>query len=129
MIAATLAGHDPARGLTQLDCGGATLLVPLRAEPVGAALRARIAAQEVILAGPNAAAFADQISLHNVLPGTVRAIVPDAARRSALVEVALGQGALLSRVTLDAISRLQLAPGRPVLALVKSVAIEVVRSA
>ena len=77
VIAATVAAHDLARGLTQLDCGGAMLLVPLRGEPVGTALRARIAAQEVILAGPGAAAFADQISLHNVLPGTVRAIVPD----------------------------------------------------
>jgi molybdopterin-binding protein len=42
------------------------------------------------------------------------------------VEVALdGGGAVLSRVTPDAVQRLGLAPGETVLALVKSVAIEV----
>ncbi len=126
ILATTVAGHDPARGLTRLMAGDTALLVPLLALGVGTRVRARIPAQEVILAGAAAASVAELLSLHNVLPGTVRAIVPDATRRSALVEVRLGQGALLSRVTADAVARLALAPGVPVLALVKSVAIEVI---
>ena len=121
-----IAAHDPARGLTQLHAGGTTLLVPMLDAPVGAAMRARIPAQDVILAGPQAASVADQLSLHNVLSGTVRAITPDPGRRSALIEVTLGAGAILSRVTLDAVSRLSLVDGAPVLALVKSVAIDVI---
>ena len=125
ILPATIARHDPARGLTALLAGDVPLLVPLMPHPAGTRVRARIPAREVILAGPAAAAVAGVLSLHNVLPGAVRAIVPDTARGSALVEVALGEGALLARVTPDAVSRLALSPGAHVLALVKSVAIEV----
>ncbi len=118
--------HDPGRGLTRLDADGAALLVPLLTMPVGAALRARIPAREVILAGPQAAESAGFLSLHNVLPGLVRAVTTDLARQSALVEVALGHVALLSRVTPDAVHRLDLTPGAPVLAMVKSVAVELI---
>ena len=52
----------------------------------------------------------------------------DAARRSVLVEIALPSGALISRVTPDAIVRLDLAADRPVLALIKSTSIEVLGS-
>ena len=85
-----------------------------------ATCRIRIPAREVILAGRPP----DAISLHNIVPGTVRRIAGDPARRSVLVEVALPSGALLARVTPDAIVRLALAPGGPVLALIKSTSIE-----
>jgi molybdopterin-binding protein len=81
----------------------------------------RIPAREVILAGKTP----DAISLHNIVPGQVRRITGDAARRSVLVEIALSSGALISRVTPDAIVRLALSPGAPVLALIKSTSIEV----
>ena len=55
-------------------------------------------------------------------------MTPDAARRSVLVEIALPSGALISRVTPDAIVRLDLAADRPVLALIKSTSIEVLGS-
>jgi molybdate transport system ATP-binding protein len=42
-----------------------------------------------------------------------------------MVEIALAEGALLARVTPDAIARLALSPGGPVLALIKSTSIEV----
>ncbi|OYV36064.1 MAG: hypothetical protein B7Z80_16625, partial [Rhodospirillales bacterium 20-64-7] len=50
------------------------------------------------------------------------------AGRSVLVEVDLPQGALLSRVTKDAVTRLGLVPNGPVLALIKSTSIEVLLS-
>jgi molybdate transport system ATP-binding protein len=113
--------HDTDRGLTPLEGGGATFWVPLLDRPVGTACRARIPAREVILAGK----APEAISLHNIVSGTVRRIATDAGRRSILVEVALPTGALLSRVTSDAVVRLGLSPGSPVLALIKSTSIEV----
>lgn len=121
VLPATVTGHDPARQLTTLDADGATLLVPLLTQPVGRAVRARIPAREVILAREAPTA----ISVHNILAGTVRAVSHDPIRHAALVEIALGEQAFLARVTPDAVARLGLAPGVAVLALVKSVAIEV----
>jgi molybdate transport system ATP-binding protein len=113
--------HETSRGLTRLQGGGATLWVPLLDIPLGGECRARIPAREVILAGKSPEA----ISLHNIVSGTVRHILDDSVRRSVLVEIALPSGALLSRVTADAITRLGLSPGSPVLALIKSTSIEV----
>jgi len=116
--------HDPARELTLLRGAGADLWVPLSDAPVDAPMRVRIPAREVILAGKPPEA----ISLHNIIPGIVRTIVADPVRRSVMVEIALEGGALLSRVTPDAVARLGLGPGVPVLALVKSTAVEVIRA-
>jgi molybdate transport system ATP-binding protein len=121
LLACHVVEHDGARALTRLEGGGATLWVPLLDTPPGADVRVRIPAREVILAGKTP----ESISLHNVVPGEVRRITSDPTGRSVLVEVALASGALLSRVTPDAIVRLALAPGRPVLALIKSTSIEV----
>lgn len=113
--------HDSTRGLTRLQAGGAELWVPLLDLPVGSGCRARIPAREVILAGRPPEA----ISLHNIVPGTVRRIAGDAVRHSVIVEIGLPSGGLLSRVTADAVVRLGLSPGEPVLALIKSTSIEV----
>jgi molybdate transport system ATP-binding protein len=116
-----VARHDPARELTLLGAAGAQFWVPLLDAAVGSACRMRIPAREVILAGR----APDAISLHNVVPGTVRQIAADPVRRAVMVEIALPDGALLSRVTPDAVARLALIPGGPVLALIKSTSIEV----
>ena len=81
----------------------------------------RIPAREVILASR----APEAISLHNVIPGTVRQIAPDTTQRSVVVEIALPNGALLARVTPDAVVRLNLTLGSPVLGLIKSTSIEV----
>jgi molybdate transport system ATP-binding protein len=116
-----VAEHDPVRELTRLDAGGDTFWVPLLDAPLGSASRIRIPAREVILAGKPPEA----ISLHNIIAGTVRRIAGDPTRRAVMVEIALAEGALLARVTPDAIDRLALSPGSPVLALIKSTSIEV----
>jgi molybdate transport system ATP-binding protein len=113
--------HDAPRELSRLEGGGATLWVPLLDVPMGTERRVRIPAREVILAGLPP----ESISLHNIVPGEVRRITADAGRRSVLVEIGLADGALISRVTPDAIVRLALERGRPVLALIKSTSIEV----
>src|SRR6185312_623964 len=109
VLEATVAAHDPARQLTELAAAGRRLLVPLLATPPGGTVRARIPAREVILA----ATTPQGISVHNVIPCTVGAIVNDPARHAALVEVALDGAGLLARVTPDAVARLGLDRGRP----------------
>jgi molybdate transport system ATP-binding protein len=113
--------HEPDRELTRLEGGGAIFQVPLLDAAPGTEQRIRIPAREVILAGKPPEA----ISLHNIIRGTVRQIAADPRRRTVVVEVALPDGALLARVTPDAIARLALSPGSPVLALIKSTSIEV----
>jgi molybdate transport system ATP-binding protein len=121
LLLCEVAEHDAARELTRLDGGGASFWVPWLNLPVRTPCRIRIPAREVILAGQSP----DAISLHNIVPGTVRRIVPRTEQRAVLVEVALPNGALLSRVTPDAIVRLNLSRGGSVLALIKSTSIEV----
>jgi molybdate transport system ATP-binding protein len=116
--------HDVERELSRLDGAGAMFWVPLLEAPLGAERRLRIPAREVMLAGR----APEAISVHNVVPGTVRRIAGQTTRGSVLVEITLPEGALLSRVTSDAVVRLGLAPGRPVLALIKSTSIEVLGS-
>jgi len=120
LISCRVAAHEPGRGLTRLEGAGATFWVPLLDAPPGAECRIRIPAREVILASRPP----DAISLHNIVPGTVRRIAPSG--RSVLVEIALPGGALIARVTSDAITRLALSPGAAVLALIKSTSIETI---
>ncbi len=117
----SVAGHDADRELTRIVGGGVTFLVPLLDTPIGGRVRVRVPAREITLAGK----APEAISLHNIIPGTVRRIAREGSRRSVMVEIALPDGALLSRVTPDAVGNLGLVEGSPVLALIKSTAIEI----
>jgi molybdate transport system ATP-binding protein len=111
--------HEPGRQLTRLSFPGGTLWSPLMAVPTGTVVRIRIPAREVSIA----LAVPEQISLHNALPAQVAGIAAASDPALALVTLQLGPAVLLAQVTHDAISRLQLAPGRSVYALVKSVSV------
>lgn len=137
VLNAAVAWHDPARGLTRLrftagasseqSSGHLGVLVPLRSEPFGTQMRVRVPAREVILA----AAAPNAISVQNVMSGRVRRVLTPQPSRGALVEVTLTSDAygpgpvLLARITLDAVTRLGLAEGVPVFALVKSTSLDV----
>ncbi len=125
VLACVVGEHDPARGLTRLDWGASPILVAEIAAPIGAALRLRLPAREIILARDDVAAFAHLLSLHNILPGTVMAVATNEAAKTSLVRIAMPDGTLLSRVTPDAVERLGLRPGAPVSALFKSVSLEI----
>jgi molybdate transport system ATP-binding protein len=129
VLSCRVAAQDAGRQLTRLSWGPAELWIPQADLPDGLDVRVRVPAREVILGVPELNGFRDALSLHNVLPGTVRAIADDPARRAVLVEVALGGGSVLSRVTPDAVARLGLAPGVPVSALIKSMSVEVLAGA
>jgi molybdate transport system ATP-binding protein len=121
--------HDSTRQLTRLNWGTAALWVPQARLPEGVDVRVRVPARDVILARSDVDLSGDVLSLHNVLPGSVHAIIADPRRSAALVEVVLGGGSLLARVTPDAIARLALGPGTPVTALIKSMSVEVLDGA
>ena len=121
VLQAIVVEHDPAKGLTAIDASGVRFLVSQLDRPLGATVRVRIPAREVILAR----AEPGLTSVHNTLAGTVRAVKAEQGRHSALVEVAMsGRAGLLARVTLDAVQRLDLRPGQDVVLMIKSVSIE-----
>jgi len=125
VLAVRVVEHDAERQLTWLETGGDRLVVPLLPVALQQPLRVRIPAREVVLARVEAHNLVDTLSLNNVMRGTVRAINQDNTRHSTMIEVALGEGALLARVTPDSVARLSLVPGMPVLALMKSTAVDV----
>jgi molybdate transport system ATP-binding protein len=119
VLAVRVVRHDPHWHLTELAGGFGKLVVPHLEAPVGAALRVRIRARDVILA----ATAPSGISALNVLPGRVESLVP--IEQSALeVELRVGSERLLARVTRRSGETLDLAPGRAVFAVIKTVAID-----
>jgi len=119
VLAVQVERHDSGYGLTELSGSFGRLTVPRLDLPVGAALRVRIRARDVILAASPPTA----ISTLNVLSGVIEAIVP-IAEAALEVQLRLGDDHLLAHVTRRSGDALGLAPGRPVFALVKTVAID-----
>lgn len=120
VLACTVLDHDAARGLTRLGFPGGAFAVPLRADPPGTRLRLRVRARDVAVA----TARPEGLSIHNVLPCTLAAIVTGGTGQEVFLQLDLGGTVLLSRVMRDAVTRLSLAPGMPLFALVKSVAFD-----
>jgi molybdate transport system ATP-binding protein len=114
--------HDAARRLTRLETADLVVWVPLLGVLPGTLVRVRVPAREVILSRGQP----DGISVQNIVAGRVRKITEDAPRHAALVEVAVGGDILLARVTPDAVRRLGLVADGDVVAMFKSVGVEVV---
>ncbi len=119
VLAVTVASHDRHWGLTELAGGFGRLTVPRLDLPVGSALRVRIRARDVILATDRPSG----ISALNVLAGAVEAVAP-IGDEALEVQLRLGPERLLARITRRSGDALGLRLGRPVFALVKTVAID-----
>ncbi|HEV2336887.1 MAG TPA: molybdenum ABC transporter ATP-binding protein [Stellaceae bacterium] len=119
ILATTVAGHDPAFGLTTLRAAAGELRVPHLDLPVGAALRVRIRARDVMIA----LAPPEGLSALNVLPGTVAEI---GRTDGPIVEMRLDCAgeALIARLTRRSVETLGLVCGRPVYAVIKSIAFD-----
>ncbi len=114
--AQVVAHHDD--GVTEVVAGGIPLLLPQMQASVGAHLRLRIEAQDVMIA----LARPQEISALNVLPATVAALrMGDGP--GALVQLRSGKNLLLSRVTRRSVEALGLREGKPVFAVLKAVSI------
>ncbi len=119
-LEATVASHDPARGLSRLTAGAVELVTPLIDRPVGTPIRAVMLARDVLLA----LTAPEGLSARNILPARLESLTPR-ADGTVLVALVLADGQrILSAVTRDAVEALRLAPGLALWAVVKSVAVE-----
>ena len=110
------AQHDD--GITEVETGGLRLLLPRAPYRIGATLRLRIAAQDVMLATQKP----QGISALNVLPATITALrIGDGP--GALAQIKAGENLLLARITGRSVAALNLREGAPVFAVLKAVSI------
>jgi molybdate transport system ATP-binding protein len=119
VIETRVAAHDRDYGLTLLKGRAGDIRVPRLDLEIGASVRIRIRARDVMIATERPAS----ISALNVLSGTVTEIAAGAAPVTEVQINAQGD-ILLARVTRRSVADLQLAPGRQVFAVVKTVAID-----
>ncbi|VDC24355.1 molybdenum ABC transporter ATP-binding protein [Pseudogemmobacter humi] len=105
-------------GLTRLATAAGPVWLPGVGAAPGRSLRLRILAQDVMLAR----ARPEGISALNILPCTVRDLTP-AGDGGVLVRLSLGEEDLLARITARSAAALGLAPGQPVHAVLKAVAV------
>ncbi len=106
-------------GLSALDFDGGTLLVQELNRPQGTVLRVRIRAEEIMLALEEPRT----ISANNVLLMHVLGVRKNSAAH-ADVQLELGRTRLVARITRASLERLQLAAGKPVFAIIKSVTVD-----
>jgi molybdate transport system ATP-binding protein len=107
---------DPSQGMADLRLGHGTLFVSLQNVAVGARVRVQLLARDIILATQKP----QGLSVRNELQGVIAALAPD-DHDGVLVKVDIGGEVILSRVTQDAATALNLQPATPVWALVKAV--------
>jgi molybdate transport system ATP-binding protein len=119
ILATRVAGHDAAFGLTVLRAAAGELRVPRLDLAVGAALRVRVRARDVMIA----LAPPEGLSALNVLPGTV---VEIGAGDGPIVQLRLDCAgeALVARLTRRSVQTLGLIPGKKVHAVIKSIAFD-----
>lgn len=117
VISATVAAHHP-DGLSALAISAGQLLLPTVDAPIGARIRVRILAQDVILAR----ARPEGLSALNILPVRVLAV-----RRGdgpgVIVQLRAGEDRLLARITRRSADVLNIAEGADCYAIMKSVAV------
>ncbi|MCC7045777.1 MAG: molybdenum ABC transporter ATP-binding protein [Alphaproteobacteria bacterium] len=119
IIEVRVESHDETTGLSILRCAAGALRVPLVDTPIGASLRVRIRARDVMIAVKEP----EGLSALNVLPGVVREIDVHGGPIADL-RLDCGGQALLVRLTRYSVANLGLAPGRAVFAVIKSIAFD-----
>ncbi len=123
VIRTVLRGHDTSFGLSELAFPGGRLRVARLGLPLGTAVRVRIRARDVVLATERPA----HLSIRNAFAGKVVELAPP---RGPLIDLKLDIGTasepvmLWARITQRALQELELAPGKPIFALVKTVALD-----
>lgn len=114
VLEATVTGHDD-DGLSQLKVAAGMLELPGVAAPIGATVRIRVLAQDVILAREAPTG----LSSVNILPVRVTGVHPGGGPGAAITLDAAGQR-LLARVTARAVADLDLKPDVDAFAILKA---------
>ena len=121
LLDVTVQGHDRTYGLTTLATPAGPLFVPLVDAAPGSRRRIRVLARDVMLSLDRP----DGVSALNILPAAVAEIAkPVAGDPTALVRLDCAGIVLLARVTRKSMEELDLSVGRPVHAVIKSVALD-----
>jgi molybdate transport system ATP-binding protein len=105
-------------GLTALAFDGGTLLVSQLSAPTGTRLRVRVRAEEIMLALEEPRG----ISANNILACRVVALAETGSQAD--IQLTCGATRLVARITHASARRLELAPGKAVFAVVKSVTVD-----
>lgn len=119
VVQGTVVQRDATWHLANVDFAGGSLWVPDSGDDVGGSLRLRILARDVSLSLNDNR----ESSIVNRLPCEVAEIAADEDAAMALVKLNAGPTYLLARVSRRSVHELKLAPGAPVWAQIKSVAI------
>ncbi len=112
-------GHDAAFGLTRLRAAGGELRVPQLDLAVGSRVRVQVRARDVMIAVREPTG----LSALNILPVVIAEIGPPDGPIAEL-RLDCGGDALIARLTRQSIAALNLAPGKRVFAVIKSVAFD-----
>lgn len=118
LLRARLVLHQPAYGLSVLDCAGQSLYVPRLPQGLTADVLLHVRAADVTLARAAPA----QISALNILATRIEAIEPE-DDYAVTVRLRVGSQALTARITRHSAEHLHLAVGEPMYALIKSLAL------
>lgn len=123
IIETVVGAHDEAADITTLKFAGGQLYAPGVASLPGERVRVRIRARDVALALTEP----HDISMLNILPGTITALREDAgATMDVQIQLGAGEGdaKLIARITRHSASRLALKPGMRIFALVKAISLD-----
>lgn len=119
VLQAVVENHDLNYGLTYLQLGEQSLVIPYTAVTPGQSVRLRIRSRDVSIA----LGKPPDVSIQNILPGRISELNRESGTFLE-VRIDIGGQYLSARVTRQAGDRLGLAAGTPVYALVKSVALD-----
>lgn len=120
IIEGEVAGHDDAFGLTRLSTRAGMLQIARSRAAIGAHLRVRILASDVLISLREPV----DVSALNILPGTIVEIGPRGEGAGVELRLDCGGETLLARVTAKSASQLGLQPGSAIFAVIKSVSID-----
>lgn len=119
VLEATAAERDADWHLLRAVFPGGSLWVQDNGVAIGRRLRLRVLARDVSLA----LTHCDDVSILNLLPGTVTAIAESGHPAARLAQIDIGGTLLLARLTARSVHALDLGPGKRVWAQIKSVAV------
>jgi molybdate transport system ATP-binding protein len=120
LVEVVLEGRDPDFGLSLLRSPAGLWRVSRLDAPIGARLRVRVRARDVMLALDRPT----RISALNVFAATVLGVTETSDAPDALVDLDAGGDRLVARVTRQTVATLGLAPGVPLWAIAKAVSLD-----